>query len=95
MKLCAKHLELCQVCGIYYWILLSLSEGNGNDGCFGQFSMSTRSGVSSLSEMTDLMETVHGYSSCSGEPKCEVWLLILSRVELAELDSNPLAGTFI
>lgn len=95
MKLLAKHLELCQVHGIYYLILLSLSEGNGNYGCLGQLSVSTRSDVLSLSEMTDLMEAVHGYSSCSGEPKCEVSLLILSRVELAELDSNALTGTFI
>lgn len=62
---------------------------------WGSYQVSTRSDASSLSEKTDLMETVHGYSSCSGEPECEVSLLILSRVELAELDPNPLTETFI
>lgn len=88
---------MCQVHRIYYLISLSLSEGNrnGNLGCLGQLSVSTRSDASSLSEKTDLREAVHGYSSCSGEPECEVSLLILSRVELAELDPNPLTETFI
>lgn len=42
-----------------------------------------------------IMEAAHGYSICSGEPKCEVWLLILSRIGQAELDLNPLTGSLI